>query len=822
MVTGGETSQKSDNEAIRSALRNALAGDSILFLGAGAAKDARKQDGTSLPTGQELSDALAVDCGLSPRYPLDSIAEHFLEVRSETALINALRKHLGVASVGNILLELAKVPWLRIWTTNYDDAFERALNENKISHYSLTTAADVRNTQGNKLVLLHINGALNRLKHSLTPDFVLTSQSYATQTFVGTEWSTVLRNDLQRAKSVIFVGYSLADIDIARLIFNPELLRAKVHFIDRNDIDPVLKTKLSKFGTVYPMGFEKLSRVLAEEKAQWQPPKLIEEYQCWSRIIPQKELRAATDNDFYELILHGVIRDELLMAQLESPDDATYTVVRTFENPCISHLGQSNGVAAVIGSFANGKSTALRSIALRLAAQGRDVFEFVRHSDSAIPELQRLCRRDADFVLVLETYSRNLELIECFCRYARPGCTLLISERAEIHELGSPALIEKTKGRDLKIFEIDLLENEEITRLSELLNLRGLWGERAGLNDAQRLGYLKHDCGRQMQAVLIDVANAPQVKARLTEIVNHFESIDGGLRVLIVLSLLQAIGEQPRIDVAAELLQLSYDNFQKLSKDNVTRQILTVQSGVANFRSPVMASAILRGLLSAITITEIVSECIKRGEQVRRADPYLGIIAKELMRFGNLERILPEKGKRAALQNLYEDLKTVPSIRSNPQYWLQYAIVRLSLGELSVARKYFEQSYSLAEKLPKYNTYQIDNHYCRLLLREAEDTTNSDEAFKAVDEAMKTLKRQVLRENRHYPYRSTWNLEGVVKRHGKSWTAHQQISVVNAAKYLIDAAKRLDKHVANSTAVIGALQRLSSVVTELSVSTQQN
>jgi len=319
-----------------------------------------------------------------------------------------------------------------------------------------------------------------------------------------------------------------------------------------------------------------------------------------------------------------------------------------------------------------------------------------------------------------------------------------------------------------------------------------------------------------MHAVLIDVANSPQIRARLNEIVDHFQSVEGGLRILIALSLLQAIGEQPRVAVAAELLQLSYDAFQKLTKNDVARQILAVQSGIANFRSPIMASAVLGGLKSAITITEVAAECVKRGEQARRADSYFGAISRELTRFANLERILPEKGKRAALQNFYEDLKNVPSIRTNPHYWLQYAMARLSLGELQVARTYFAQSYSFAEKMPGYDTFQIDNHFCRLLLREAENTSDSDEAFKAVDEALQILKKQVLRENRHYPYRSAWNLEGVAKRHGNAWTEAQRKSIVNAAQYLIAAVNRLDDHVARSVAVVGGLQRLNAVVAELS------
>ena len=817
-MTANAEPQLTDHEsALGAAIRSALNGDAILFLGAGAAKAAKTSKGNPLPTGQELSDALAKDCGLGGGYSLDSITEHFLDARSETALINALRKHLTVAIVDPELITLASLPWTRIWTTNYDDAFEKALNDRKVSHYSLTTSAETRNAQGNRLVLLHINGSLANLKQSLTPDFILTSQSYATKSFEDSEWSVIFRNDLQRSKAIIFIGYSLADIDVSRLIFNPAIFRSKIHFVDRTDIDPVLKTKLSRFGTVHPIGLEALQSVVENEYATWTKPDLIEEYQCFSQLEIEEGSRTPSDDDFYDLILRGVHRDSLVLAQAEIPADPGYTVIRTCEDKCIRDLGQTATIVAVVGAFANGKSIAIRSISLKLAAQGRNVFLLEHPNDSAEVELQRMCRRDGDFVLVIENYSRNLPLVECFSRYARPDCTLLISERAEVHELRLPALIDRTKAhRRLLVHDVDVLDNEEIDRLSKLLSFRGLWGERAGLSDAQRNAYLKHDCGGQLQAVLIDVAKSPQIKAKLNEIVEHFKAIDGGLRVLISLCLLQAIGEEPRVSIVAELLHLSDDSFRNLTRDEIPRQIVVVRSGVAQFRSTIMATAVLSGLVSASIITDVIVECVRNADHARRADSYFGNLAKELMRFATLERVLPDKGKRTALQNLYEELKNIPSIRENPQFWLQYAMARLSLGELVIARRYFEQSYSYAEKISGYDTFQIDNHYCRLLFLEAENATDSDEAFRAVGNALTTLKKQVLRENRHYPYRSAWNLEGVAKRHGSKWTGEQKKGVIAAARYLIDAAQRLDAHTARSVAVVGGLQRLHVVIETLS------
>lgn len=644
----------------------------------------------------------------------------------------------------------------------------------------------------------------------MTKDFVLTSASYATQAFIDTAWSTVLRNDFQSAKAIIFAGYSLYDIDVARILFNPRLVVEKTHFIDHADLDKVLEAKLTRFGHVHRIGVHGLTELVVEERHVWTKPTLIEEYGSWSRVELGKSVREASDSDVFDLVLKGYVDDGLLLAQCDTPDEASYTVAREYENRCLEHLGQSDAIALLMGGFANGKTISMRSIALQLTASSRDVFVLDRPTESSSAELQRMCRRDHNFVAVIENYSRNLELIDTFCRYAPSNCALLLSEKSEIHELRAPALLEKTGTRDLAIFDLDSLDNVEIDRMSRLLDLRGLWGQRAGLSEQQRVGYLRHDCERQLHAVMIDVVDSPHVKVRLSEIVEHFESVEDGLRMLIVLCFLQAIGEQPRTAIASVLLGLAYQAYQRLSGDEVVRQILNIQSGVALFRSPVIARAVLSGVNVATTVTDVIVDCVKEAHLAARGDPYMRVIAREFTRFANLERVLPAQRKGVALQNFYEMLKSVPSIRRDPLFWLQYAMARLSLGELEVARRYFEQSYSIAKRT-NFDTYQIDNHYCRLLLREAEETENSHTAYTKVDETIEILKRQVQRENRHYPYRSAWNVSGVVTRHHGAWTPAQRTAVLAGVRYLIDASRHLDDRTARSVAVVGALERMRNV-----------
>jgi tetratricopeptide (TPR) repeat protein len=806
----------SNHEKLRSAIREAYSGRAILFLGAGAAKNAFKDDGSPLPAGQQLADVLAKDCGLPKGYQLDAVAEHYLEEKSETSLINSLRKHLTVANTGNSLRALAAVPWLRTWTTNYDNSFEISLKSEGRSHFAITTADDVSNARGNRYLVVHINGILSRLRQSLSDDFVLTTSSYATNHFLKSAWSTVFRNDINQARAIIVIGYSLADLDIARLIFDPEVYSKKLHFVDRSPIDPVLQTKLSRFGTVHAIGVDALGDLLEEVKSTWVAPTVAEDYNCWATFESTEAPRDAGDEDSYDLILKGSISDGALLKQIEAPSPPKYTAVRACESECMRHLNKDSAVGVLVGSFANGKTVVARSIALRAYAEGRDVFALQHRYDSAFEELQRLCRRERSFILILENYARHLDLVECFARYSRADCALLISERTELHELHAQALLEKLAQRDVEFFELDMLQHQELSLVSDLLDLRGLWGTKADLNRTQRKAFLKQECRSELQSILLEVVKSPQIEQRLSDIVSHFEKQAGGFRILLGCCLLQVVGEEPRIDVLSELLNLDYAAFRRLTSDSVVRQILSPRSGIISFRSPVIARAVLNGVSSASVVTDVAEEFVKQGHLARKADPMTGNIAKELMRFAVLERTLPTKGKRAALQNFYEEIKTVPTIRNNPHFWLQYAMARLSLGELAVARRYFEQSYAIARGMSGYDTFQIDNHFSRLLLREAQETSDANESFSKVDEALKILRKQVLRENRHYPFRSAWELEGVAKRHGRAWTDAQKQAVIRSAEYLISASTRLDHRVARAPAVVGGIERLRVVMEFLS------
>ena len=92
---------------------------------------------------------------------------------------------------------------------------------------------------------------------------------------------------------------------------------------------------------------------------------------------------------------------------------------------------------------------------------------------------------------------------------------------------------------------------------------------------------------------------------------------------------------------------------------------------------------------------------------------------KELMKFRFLTRLFgDDDGAITLISLVYNRLSHAPRIRSNPQFWLQYAMSRMEVDDLSAAEKYLESAIGLAERMGKdYSPFQILDQRARLYLR---------------------------------------------------------------------------------------------------------
>jgi hypothetical protein len=118
---------------LTAAVRHALDGNAVLFTGAGFSLGAVNKAGTSFPLSNDLSEHLMGDLKETERVPLQTAAELYVGRHGEVGLLDNLNKHLGVISVGAHHEEFARIPWRRVYTTNYDEVFEIACRQQSVN-----------------------------------------------------------------------------------------------------------------------------------------------------------------------------------------------------------------------------------------------------------------------------------------------------------------------------------------------------------------------------------------------------------------------------------------------------------------------------------------------------------------------------------------------------------------------------------------------------------------------------------------------------------------------------------------------------------------
>ncbi len=154
------------------------------------------------------------------------------------------------------------------------------------------------------------------------------------------------------------------------------------------------------------------------------------------------------------------------------------------------------------------------------------------------------------------------------------------------------------------------------------------------------------------------------------------------------------------------------------------------------------------------------------------------------MKFSGLQLLLPEQGKAGAVITYYEALKNLEGSKSNPLFWLQYAIACLVIEDLTRAKKYFDTSYSLAEERG-WDTFQIDNHFARFLLVQAVQRDNKS-ALENFRTARNIINRQIRDERRHYPYRVAILYQVFFDTFSGRLSKAELLEITSAAKVVLD------------------------------------
>ena len=117
-------------------------------------------------------------------------------------------------------------------------------------------------------------------------------------------------------------------------------------------------------------------------------------------------------------------------------------------------------------------------------------------------------------------------------------------------------------------------------------------------------------------------------------------------------------------------------------------------------------------------------------------------IVRRLLRYRNFSRVL---GSPKTPNEVLDRASYIPSVNSDPLFWVQYSIAQMENNNFFPADRYLSTAYARAKKRPQFDTYQIDTHSARLVVRKIIANGIYDGAFRDILDAVAKLRSVVQR-----------------------------------------------------------------------------
>ena len=255
---------------LREAIELALDGKALLFTGAGFSKGAKNLHNTFLKDGRQLSAHLLARCKSTEELGLENSAGLFRERFGRAALAREIEEEYTVSMPSQSQTTIASIPWRVCFTTNYDNTLERASESNSVLMHALTRSDRIEDTPRGQPFAVHLNGYVPTISEQTVESVLrLTTESYLTYDLTDSEWLALFRDYLRTSRAVFFIGYSLYDLDIRRVLWEDPKLKLKTFFINDEHLNADARMTMSKFGTLDLMGMDRFAGQITSIKSTY-------------------------------------------------------------------------------------------------------------------------------------------------------------------------------------------------------------------------------------------------------------------------------------------------------------------------------------------------------------------------------------------------------------------------------------------------------------------------------------------------------------------------------------------------------------------------
>lgn len=768
-----------DDDRSDEALRHVLDGTAMLFVGSGVGFLSKAADGSTLPNGKVLADILHREVNIPlGRHSLQRIAQHAVKKLGPDHVLTLLKKALTVVEVDERLKAIYRAPWQRIYTTNYDDAIELSRRgEAVVSAFTLVDDP-MSAPQG---AICHLNGYIGAIKPtSFDEDAVLTDTSYSINQFSESPWSRQFLVDVRTSRSIVFLGYSMSDLDIVRLLLSDPDIRDRTLIYVSPDTDEVDIDTLSAYGIVRTGGFDDLYDRYKSVSASYVPVTnaVFNELREITVADFEHDISAAT-LVFRQLVYGQAAEKEFLLSEVPI-EGVQYLGSRSQLSSALDYIAAGRGRDLFIhGELASGKSCACVLAAKSFIASGHEVY-IASHGPQLMKDLEKLADRDKPVCVIFDGYGSFIDEVKAYASRRQPMHKMVLTEKTISHDLLASVLENAPGFGPSAECHLNRIEEADLANFAELINFAGLWGERAGLSKAGKVSALRTDLSGSLYRALLEIIKSEKVQEEIKRLLMPLTFDKKALLVFVSAFIVNALGFKFEIN--------DWQSFYKI--DSIRRVSRVYEEQFANFisvrgdelapRSGLLSSHILKAFVSDSDIVDCLHSMYKAAYEGQNYDPHLADLRIELMRFRSIEQMLSGASNHKMVIDYYNKIRSVGNTVNNSDYWLQLGIASTSYNDLPEAQRAFDNAYEREKKKKNPMLKRIDNYYSRFEMKKAVAETDSRKAFDLFYNANDRLSKQMLADNnRHYPFKTSREYVGVAARHFDKWDDGQQALFVD-------------------------------------------
>lgn len=772
------------------AVRSALDGDAILFVGAGLSFLSRNASNENLPDGLALIDLLLNQPPKTgSKHPLDRVAGHAIRTRGVDFVYDLLKRSLTVSSIDDRLAALYNLPWRRIYTTNYDDAIETALR-GKRPISSVNMNDDISRSRAGAII--HLNGYIGDVVPSnIQTGLVLTDQSYAISKLQNSEWFKYFIRDLRSARSIFFVGYSLADLDIQRALISDEAFSRKTFFYISPKADELEISSIAEYGTIVAGGIESLFETHKRISSDYEQVRFSPAFLSLTEITP-KPLHEDNFTNVQKLtnqLVYGQLPENEVLHRSYVFGSQHFLVLRKQDKAVIDALKRGPWRDVVyIGELASGKSSSALNIATHLLDEGYRVF-YAEKGSTLSNELRIIASKSEKIVVVFEKYASMMDEIREYLSIRNQQHRIIITERSVTHELISD-FIDKTPHLG-PIFEasLDRIEPADVPAFEALVNFGGFWGDRSGASEVARQRLITNQLDSSLYRLLIEIIKSKKVQDEIKGLLTPIMGDRKALKLFVSSFIVNALGFRFTLNDWQSIFDGQWVRQVMRTYADQVRHFLSFQGDTIFPRAGLLSAHILQTIANEEIIRESLVDLYERASRNADFDPEFVSLRIALTKYGSIEPIFPSKQKANNIFRYYDDIRIYGETRNNSDYWLQVGIAATIYDDLQRAAKAFENAYSRERSKRNPNLKKIDNYFSRFEMRMSIEQNDAAEAFSIFSRANERLKKQMfLEENRHYPYKTGRYYADIAAKHFKNWTEGQQKQFIREAKDIRERA----------------------------------